>query len=702
MRRILLASLLFSGQAAFADPFAECPSRAFLTQGAVAATYGVNLVTGDYGLLQDNMATKGKVNATGFNPNDNFLYGWGYERQKPVRIHNDFTLEYLDIENQVSGNGFFVGDVSSTDNAYYVYRNGSDYGLFSISLDPSAANYLSMEQVVDGSTLNLRIYDMAFHPSDGYAYAVDRTGVLHRIDVTNGTSQSLGSTGESGVFGAVYFDLDANLYISRNNDGKVFRIAVDSGDYAADLFALGPSSSINDGARCALAPVVDVSDTNIDFGDAPESYGTYLKDNGARHGLSDENTLYLGKGVDGESDGKPVPLSDDESDSNDDEDGVQFATTLQSGDTAVVIVESSGDGILSAWLDSDQNGTFDSDEQIIVDKAVVAGKQPVYIEVPAGASAGSTWARFRLSSSAGMEANGGVSDGEVEDYNVNITVEGSAVNYYPSSSGWTTVAFEDNWPFEGDYDMNDLVTYLRTSIYRTNGEITAINIKGELAAVGANYHNGFGIRLPGILREQINEEDISYTINDRPVTAGYSPLEAGRYEAIFILAYNTWSYVSAGEECTFYRTEAGCGSDIQMRFNLTIPFKTPVLSDIAGVFDPFLFATPGAWHGSHFDTPPGRSYEIHLKNQHATEAFDYTLMNGSGQDASNPLLGHFYQTTKGMPWALELGNRWQYPREYRDVTHAYPQFPSFVRSEGVENPSWFTFNNAVESILFKN
>ncbi|PWQ95730.1 LruC domain-containing protein [Leucothrix arctica] len=702
MRRILLASLLLSSQAVLAESFSECPSRAFLTQGAIAATYGVNLVTGDYGLLQDNMATKSKVNATGFNPNDNFLYGWGYEKQKPVRIHNDFTVEYLEVANLIDGSGFYVGDVSLTNNTYYVYRKGSDYGLFGISLDENSENYMSMEKVIDGSSLSLRIFDMAFHPSNGFAYSVDKTGVLHRIDVESGTSESLGSTGESGTFGAVYFDVDENLYISRNSDGKIFKVDVGSGNYAAQLFALGPSSSINDGARCALAPVSDVSDVNIDFGDAPESYGTYLKDNGARHGLTDNNTLYLGSNVDGESDGKPMPLSDDESDSNDDEDGVQFATTLQSGDTAVIIVEASSDGILSGWLDSDQNGTFDADEQIIIDKSVVAGKQPVYVEVPAGASAGSTWARFRLSSTASVGANGGVSDGEVEDYNVNITVEGSAVNYYPSSSGWTTVAFEDNWPYEGDYDMNDLVTYLRTSVYRTNGEVTAINIKGELAAVGANYHNGFGIRLPDILRDQINEEDISYTINDRPVIADYSPLEAGRHEAIFILAYNTWSYVSAGEDCLFYRTEAGCGSNVQMRFNLTIPFKTPVESDIAGVFDPFLFATPGAWHGSHFDSPPGRSYEIHLKNQHATEAFDYSLMNGSGQDASDPAAKHFYQTTKGMPWALELGNRWQYPKEYRDVTHAYPQFPSFVRSEGLENPSWYTFNNAVESILFKD
>ena len=701
MRRLLISGLLLCcSQSVLADAFNECPSRAFLTQDAVAKTYSVNLVTGDYGLLQDNMGTKSKVNATGFNPNDQFLYGWGYEKFKPVKIHNDFTVEYLDVEN-ITGTNFYVGDVSLTNNTYYVYRSGSSYGLYAISLDESSENFHKMVRVVDGKTLNLKIFDLAFHPSDGYAYAVDKDGLLHQIDAESGDSKQIADVGVTGTFGAVYFDADENFYISSNNDGKIYKISIGTGEYTAQLFALGPSSSVNDGARCALAPVIDESNVDIDFGDAPESYGTYLKDNGARHGLTSDTSLYLGAGVDGESDGKPMPLSDDESDRNDDEDGVQFATTLQAGDKAVVMVEPSASGVLSAWIDSDQNGTFDADEQVITDLSVEAGKQPVYIEIPADAKPGSTWSRFRLSSSVGMEATGGVSDGEVEDYSVGITVEGASVNYYPSANSFSTVVFEDNWPFEGDYDMNDLVANLKTSIYYTDKKATLVNISGQLTAVGAAYHNGFGIRLPDVLRDQVDEEGINYTINDRPVT-NYSPLEAGRYEAIFILAYNTWSYVSAGEDCTFYRTEEGCGSDVQMRFNITIPFKEPIDTDISGIFDPFLFATPGAWHGEHFATPPGRSYEIHLKNHHATEAFDYKFMNGSGQDASNPDNKHFFQTTNGLPWAMEVGSEWKYPKEYRDVTHAYPKFPSYVRSDGEENPSWYTYSNAVESILFKN
>lgn len=703
MIRHLIAStaLLCCSQVALAaaQPFETCPSKAYLVQGAVAKTYAVNLVTGDYDLVQDDMGTNTKINAVGFNSNDRFMYGWNYVAKKPGRIGNDFKIETLaDVENP-TGQNFYVGDISITENAYYVYKRGADYGLYRISLDENNADYHKMVRVIDGGSLNLKIFDIAFHPTNGMAYSVDRSGHLYQIDPSTGAATKLAETGAAGTFGAVYFDVSGRLYFSRNKDGNVFRVDIDNADYNPVLFALGPSSSVNDGARCALAAVVDTSNRDIDFGDAPDSYGTYLKDNGARHGLEGGATLFLGKGVDGESDATPFPMSDDEVGVSDDEDGVQFATSLTAGSAAVLMVEASEAGVLSGWIDTNQDGDFDADEQVITDKAVTAGRQAIYINLPAGAAAGSTWARFRLSSSVGMQPTGGVADGEVEDYRVDIRAEGANVTYYPSSTGWATVAFEDNWPYEGDYDMNDMVTYLRTTVYRTDGKITLVNITGQLSAVGATYHNGFGIRLPGVLRSQIDEENVQYTINDRD-WSHYNPLEAGRNEAIFIPTWNVWSYVSAGEDCTFYRTEAGCGSNIQMRFNLTIPMKEPIESDLAGVFDPFMFATPGAWHGDHFAEPPGRGYEIHMKNQTPTEAFNMSLISGLGEDASDPSRNLYFQTANGLPWAMEMGNRWQYPLEYRDLVLAYPKFPNFVSSEGSEDADWFSDTKANSELLF--
>lgn len=701
---LLLASSLFSpvtqAQEVFSPTsFDTCPTQAFLTQGKLPKTYGVNLVTGDYNVEAQSHGTTNGLNATGFNSNDRFFYGWSYEHKQPARIHNDWQIEPLTGVN-ITDSNYFVGDVSIPENKYYVYRKGAGYGLYSIGLDPEAADYLQMVKVIDGSELFLRIFDIAFHPRDGYAYAVDNQGMLYKISAADGTYENLGFVGQKGTFGASYFDLDGNLYIGRNNDGKVYRIAVDSGVYDTELFTLGPAASTNDGSRCAIAPLSDNTDTRIDFGDAPESYGTSLDNNGARHGLAAEPTLYMGSGVDGESDGTAYPLSDDDNNEVNDEDGVQFVTNIVERETAIVLVDASAPGYLNAWIDYNRNGEFDSFEQVITNKLTAAGEHPHYINVPTGVTEGGSWARFRISSTAGLEPVGGTTDGEVEDYAVNIQQQEVVVTTYPSATGWTTVAFEDNWPYMGDYDMNDLVVYLRNTLYSSDLGVSKVIIEGELAAAGASYHNGFAMRLPGVLRSQVDNNNLEFRINGQRVAA--SPLEEGRNEAIFIVANDVHDFVDAGEDCTYHRTEEGCGSAIEFTFSITIPLNEPVQADLSGVMDPFIFATDHFWHGDHFATPPGRGYEVHLKNMAPTEAFNTNLFNAIGQDASVPSNGIYYQTTTGLPWAIEVGDRWDYPLENSEIMKAYPEFKQYAESMGRQKPNWYGNDRADSVHIFKD
>lgn len=555
-----------------------------------------------------------------------------------------------------------------------------------------------MKKIVDGNSPKLSIADFAINPADGLAYSVDRHGALHQIDLESGSVVTLAKTGVTGTFGAAYFDPNGNLYVSNNSNGYVYKVAVGSGDYSMVQFANGPSSSINDGSRCALAPVTSASDILIDYRDAPDSYGTYLESNGARHKVTG-SSLFFGESVDAESDASAYPLSDDENDNADDEDGVQFATAITEAERAVAIVNSSGAGFVSAWVDLNKNGVFDGNEQVLFDEPVSAGKQPVYMDIPVGVSAGDSWSRFRISSTTGLAATGGAPDGEVEDFPVTLHASDTVTDYYPSQNGWSTIAFEDNWPHEEDYDMNDLIVYLRTAVSSNAAGVTNVTIGGEVAAYGAGYHNGFAIRLPGVHPDQVDRDQAALHINGKEVT-DWVIIEEGREETILMVTYNVWDFVGTGDFCKFYRTEPDCGSDIQMSFKASIPMIEPVQADLQGVFDPFLFATPGAWRGGDYETAPGRSYEIHLKNQAPTEAFDYSLFNRAGDDASDPSSQRFFQTEKGMPWALEIGTRWQYPVEYRDISHAYPQFAEFATSDGDNNLSWYLIDNANQLLIF--
>jgi len=279
-KALLLLPVLMGSQGVLAEAFEECPAPAFLTQGSIAKTYGVDLVTGDYRVLAEDMGVTQSINAIGFNPVDNFGYGWSYQHQSPVRIHADMRAEPLKLDNISKSTGFYVGDVHPENGKYYVYRRGSAFGLYSIDIDVNSPDYLTMKLIVDGVTLGMSVADMSINPVDGMAYTVDHNGLLYQIDLDTGGSQILAETGVTGGYGAGYFDPDGNLYVGRNSDGVIYKVAIGAGDYSMQEFARGPSAHINDGWRCALAPITGIAKNNVDYGDAPDSYGTYLASNG--------------------------------------------------------------------------------------------------------------------------------------------------------------------------------------------------------------------------------------------------------------------------------------------------------------------------------------------------------------------------------------------------------------------------------------
>jgi hypothetical protein len=160
-----------------------------------------------------------------------------------------------------------------------------------------------------------------------------------------------------------------------------------------------------------------------DYGDAPAGYPVRLQENGARHGNDSaaENTVFLGSGKSVENNG--VPSASASTDGNDD--GVTFLTTLIADPVSPTLasarVVASSASRLSAWIDfnADQDWS-DPGEQITFDAALAVGTNDIPISIPAGASVGQTFARFRVSTQQGLAPTGTAVDGEVEDYAVNV------------------------------------------------------------------------------------------------------------------------------------------------------------------------------------------------------------------------------------------------------------------------------------------
>ncbi|EMI19537.1 lipoprotein [Rhodopirellula maiorica SM1] len=84
---------------------------------------------------------------------------------------------------------------------------------------------------------------------------------------------------------------------------------------------------------------------------------------------------------------------------------------------ASIHLTASQDGFLDGWIDFNADGDWsDVGEQIFNSISVTAGENILSYSVPQGATAGETYARFRISSAGGLGVTGAAADGEVEDY----------------------------------------------------------------------------------------------------------------------------------------------------------------------------------------------------------------------------------------------------------------------------------------------
>ena len=254
---ITVFALLIGAKAiAQSEPF-NCDYNAYLFQ--YNDIYALDLASGSSYLVAENI-TPGNVNGVGYNPTDGYL--WGYLKTPSstiVRIGKDYSVDQYTIPELPTGNKY-VGDISP-DGIYYFKAGGSSY--YKVDINPDSDTYLQYLGAFELSQ-SLNIADWAFNAADGMLYTVEgSTRLLYKIDPATGTVYNLGAVpildGLKYTFGAVYFDVDGNFYISANQTGSVYKIDnvqdITLGIIQSNIFAFGPAASSNDGARCPTAPV---------------------------------------------------------------------------------------------------------------------------------------------------------------------------------------------------------------------------------------------------------------------------------------------------------------------------------------------------------------------------------------------------------------------------------------------------------------
>ena len=317
------------------------------------------------------------------------------------------SLSYLETESQgVAGVGGLTGasDVIVSPDGSFVYVTGAtDNAVVTFSRDSETGDldYLGM---VSGLTGLIGASGVSVSPSGESLVtsgAGDNSVALFSRDTRSGQivwseAQTDGVAGVTGLAGA------SSAGVSP--DGL-------------HIYATGPGAS---------SVVAFGRGIGFDFGDAPDpTFPTLLAADGARHVIVPG--LFLGSGVDAESDGQPAASADgDDLAGIDDENGVVFATPLIPGQEASVDVEASAAGALEAWIDFDGDGDWlDAGEQIAESVAVGTGTTSVpFVVPPTAVPDSSVLARFRLRSSMDPpnSPTGLANSGEVEDYQTSIGV----------------------------------------------------------------------------------------------------------------------------------------------------------------------------------------------------------------------------------------------------------------------------------------
>lgn len=278
--------------------------------------------------------------------------------------------------------------------------------------------------------------------------------------------------------------------------------------------------------------------------------------------------------------------------------------------------------------------------------------------------------------------NDGIID-ELDDYPNDPDVAFDV--YTPSALGMGTLAFEDLWPLQGDYDFNDLVLgYRFINVMNSSNKSVRLEIELTIRAIGAGDHSGFGIELP------FNKSEIAsvsgYEINGNQITLDNNGLETGQSKPVIIVFNDAFDHM-ASSTGQFVNTVEGEANIKEATFSIIINFHDPIEASMMSQapFNSFIF--------SSYE----RGREIHLSGKAPTDLANSSYF-GTSDDDTNPALDKYYQSAQNMPWGINVIHNFRYPKEKRRIDRAYNKFIDWGMSRGTNYRDWYGDNSGYRNL----
>ncbi|MEL6134943.1 MAG: LruC domain-containing protein, partial [Bacteroidota bacterium] len=253
----------------------------------------------------------------------------------------------------------------------------------------------------------------------------------------------------------------------------------------------------------------------------------------------------------------------------------------------------------------------------------------------------------------------------------------SASYFVPAQNVNGTLAFEDFWPKKGDFDFNDLVLDYNYE-FKTNAsnKVTEVDATFIIRAIGAGYHNGFGFVL-NTAASNVGSVTGQRLFSPNKVTLASNGVESGQADAVIIVFDDAYGIMKNPDVTSFVNTQPEAGYVQPETLSVTVTLSTPVLLSelISAGQNPFIF------------TGRGRGYEVHLPGQRPT-ALANTTHFGTEDDATD-LSTVYYQTSIGLPWALNFAESFTYPQEKERIVACYNHFRTWAESGGGLRAAWY-------------
>ncbi|MEG1585424.1 MAG: LruC domain-containing protein [Bacteroidales bacterium] len=263
-------------------------------------------------------------------------------------------------------------------------------------------------------------------------------------------------------------------------------------------------------------------------------------------------------------------------------------------------------------------------------------------------------------------------------------------NHYPGNktvdpSKWGTLCYEDHWPCNGDYDMNDQVIHYNM-VHYINAQKNVVYTTGSLrvVAVGAAMQSGFVLNL-GIRPELVKK----VTVNGGSLKNGLFNINANGCEA-----YQTTAHVPLWDDAFLIFGHA-VGEDINTSMSkdkiasrevtFRIDYTSPVAqtSFITLPFDPYVTIESGRRE---------RGRECHVSGFAPSVLADKNMFS-TCNDLTDIAKKQYYVGQNNMPFALHFPTIVQYPVERVNITEAYLHFFDWASSMGVNYKDWY-YNTA--------